>query len=113
MVRVLAKVSPWQEDRRCGKEQGRNEIVGGGVWSPRTGEVLHPSDLSFDGVLVPLELLLCGVNSDPCATESWPSNDKEIPLTIGVLSKKSLTCARFQCAEAYTRYRASIIHLSL
>ncbi|GMN60764.1 hypothetical protein TIFTF001_029849 [Ficus carica] len=33
MMTVMAKTSPWQEDGHCGKEQGMNEIVGGGVWS--------------------------------------------------------------------------------
>ncbi|GMN56751.1 hypothetical protein TIFTF001_025867 [Ficus carica] len=82
------------ENGHCGKEQDRNEIVGGGAWSSCTGEVLqqlgfdnslsssdvvvyppsalvvYPSDLSLDGVLVLLELLLCGVSSDPCTSES-------------------------------------------
>ncbi|GMN30472.1 hypothetical protein TIFTF001_002803 [Ficus carica] len=44
MVRVLAEESSWHEDVRCAKEQGSDEIVGG-------------------------KLFLCGVSSDPCATE--------------------------------------------
>ncbi|GMN53374.1 hypothetical protein TIFTF001_022512 [Ficus carica] len=92
---------------RCGKEQGMNEIIGGGAWLSRSGEVLQQlgfdnlvshddvvrfiandyfcvnevvsppfelvvylSNLSLDGVLIPLKLLLCGVSSGPCATES-------------------------------------------
>ena len=33
--------------------------------------VVYSSDLSLDGVLVSLELLLCGVSNYPSATESW------------------------------------------
>ncbi|GMN29538.1 hypothetical protein TIFTF001_002475 [Ficus carica] len=41
MVRVLVEASPWQEDGRYGKEQGMNEIVGGGAWSSCAEEVLQ------------------------------------------------------------------------
>ncbi|GMN38582.1 hypothetical protein TIFTF001_007814 [Ficus carica] len=100
MVRVLAEASPWQENGRCGKEQSRNKIVSSGAWSSHTGEVLqqlgfgnsvspdnvvrfitevvsspselvvYPSGMSLDGVLVSLELLLCGVSSGHSTTES-------------------------------------------
>ncbi|GMN43309.1 hypothetical protein TIFTF001_012518 [Ficus carica] len=81
MMRVLIEVSPWHEDVCCEKDQGSNEIVDGGASSSHTDEVVYPpsalvvylSDLSFDGILVPLELLSYGVSSDPCAAESWPS----------------------------------------
>ncbi|GMN38617.1 hypothetical protein TIFTF001_007853 [Ficus carica] len=46
MVRNLAKKSPWQEDGRCGKKQGRNEIVGGGAWLSCEREVLQQLDFS-------------------------------------------------------------------
>ena len=40
MVRVLIETSPWQEDGRCEKKLGRNEKVGGGMWSSYTGNIL-------------------------------------------------------------------------
>ncbi|GMN40262.1 hypothetical protein TIFTF001_009494 [Ficus carica] len=58
LVRILTEMSPWQEDGRCEKEQGMNEIVGGEVVSPPSELVVYSSDLSLDGVLVPLELLM-------------------------------------------------------
>ncbi|GMN60374.1 hypothetical protein TIFTF001_029471 [Ficus carica] len=67
MVRVLVEVSLWQEDGHCGNEQV--EMV-----SPPSALVVYPLDLSFDGVLVPLDR----VSSSPCAIESWPSIDQEI-----------------------------------
>ena len=47
--------------------------------SPLSVLVGYPSDLSFDGVLDLLELLLYRVNSGSCATESWLSIEKKIP----------------------------------
>ncbi|GMN35602.1 hypothetical protein TIFTF001_005404 [Ficus carica] len=41
MVKVLIETSSWQDDVRCGEEQGSNEIVGGGTWSSCTGEVMQ------------------------------------------------------------------------
>ena len=35
------QLSPWQENERCGKEQGRNEIVGGSAWLSCTVEVMQ------------------------------------------------------------------------
>ncbi|GMN71199.1 hypothetical protein TIFTF001_052637 [Ficus carica] len=131
MVRVLAKASMWKEDECCGKEQCINEIVGGGVWLSRAGEVLQQlgfsnpvspdnvvhfisndsfcvndfflevvsspsklvvylSDLSFDDILIPLELLLCRVSGSPSAIEFWPSIDYKNPLIVGVFSKRAL-----------------------
>ncbi|GMN33770.1 hypothetical protein TIFTF001_004320 [Ficus carica] len=40
------------------------------VISPPSELVVYPSYLSFDGVFVPLEFLLCGVSSGPSTTES-------------------------------------------
>lgn len=40
------------------------------VVSPPSELVVYSSDLSLDGVLVPLELLMCGVSSGPSATKS-------------------------------------------
>ncbi|GMN41896.1 hypothetical protein TIFTF001_011131 [Ficus carica] len=50
------------------------------VVSPPSVLVVYPSNLNLDGVLVLLELLIYGVSND--------------------------LCARFQCADVYTRYRA-------
>ena len=69
------------------------------VVSPPSELVIYPSDLSLDSVLIPLELLLCGVSGGPSVTESWPSIDWENPLIVGVLLKKSLACVRFQCVK--------------
>ncbi|GMN47396.1 hypothetical protein TIFTF001_016576 [Ficus carica] len=94
MVRFLAYASPWQEDGRCGKEQGKNEIIGGSVWSTCAEEVLQ--QLSFGNLLSPddvvhfIELPLCGVSNGFSATESLPSIEKENPLIVGVLLKKAL-----------------------
>ena len=63
--------------------------------SPLSVLVGYPSDLSFDGVLDLLELLLYRVNSDYCATESWLSIDQKIPLTIEVFSKRALQVLNF------------------
>ena len=37
--------------------------------------VVYSSNLSIDSVLVPLEFLLCRVNSDPSPSKCWPSID--------------------------------------
>ncbi|GMN55558.1 hypothetical protein TIFTF001_024682 [Ficus carica] len=42
----MVEASSWQEDGCCGKEQGMNEIIGGGAWSSHTGEVLQ--QINFD-----------------------------------------------------------------
>ena len=76
--------------------------------SPPSEFIVYPSDLSFDGVLTLLKLLIYRVSN---AIESWPSIDWENPLLVRILSKKSLTCARFQCAEIYFRYRVLSIRL--
>ena len=57
---------------------------------PPSALVIYLSDLSLDSVLISLELLLCGVSSGHCVTEFWPLIDREILLTVGVLSKKVL-----------------------
>ncbi|GMN40547.1 hypothetical protein TIFTF001_009776 [Ficus carica] len=51
MVRVLTEASSWQNDEYCGKEQGRNEIVGYGAWSSHTREALQ--QLSFGNSVSP------------------------------------------------------------
>ena len=58
------------------------------VVSPPSKLIIYSSDMSFDGVLVPLELLLCGVSSGPSATKSWPSIDQENPLIVGFCWKE-------------------------
>ncbi|GMN54771.1 hypothetical protein TIFTF001_023890 [Ficus carica] len=74
MARVLIEANTWQEDVHCEKEQGMNEIIGEVVYPhlvyPLSALVVYPSDLSLDGVLVPLELFLCGVSGGSCTTES-------------------------------------------
>ena len=52
------------------------------VVSPRSTLVVHPSDLSLNGVLVPLELLLCRVGSSAYATESL-STTVELVVALG------------------------------
>ena len=58
--------------------------------SPPFKLIVYPSDLSLDSVLVMLELLLYGVDSDPSVTKSLPSIDQENSLIVGVLSKRIL-----------------------
>ena len=51
---------------------------------------IYPSYLSLESILVLLELLLHKISSSPSTTESWPLNDPENSLIVGILSKRVL-----------------------
>ena len=70
-------------------------------------------NLSLTSVLVPLELLLCGVSNSPMCYWVLALNWFEMSINCHGFIKKSLTCTRCRYTEIYTCYRVSSIHLSL
>ena len=82
------------------------------VVSSPSALVVYPSDLSLDGVLVPVELFLYRISSGHCDIESWPSIVGN-SIDYRDFVKKGLIYVRFQWVEIYIRYQASSIHLSL